>query len=91
MAAGSSFVPGATNAGQLKAYDEAGVKEKEWLTAGDERVRESHQIDGQIVDLHQSFTTNGGAKLQYPGDRSSGAPADEVIGCRCSVLPIVRT
>ena len=83
-------VIGATNSGQIRAYDEAGVKEKEWLTARDEKVRDSHQIDGQVVNLHQSFTTKSDTKLQYPGDRSAGAPPEEVINCRCTVVPIVR-
>ncbi len=81
---------GATNSGQLKAYDEAGIKEKEWLSALDEKVRDSHQINGQIVDLNQSFTTGAGTKLLYPGDRSSGAPAEEVINCRCTIVPVIR-
>lgn len=78
---------GATNDGQLKAYQEAGFESKEWLTARDEKVRDSHQIDGQTVKITQSFKTNLGTHLNYPGDRSSGAPAEEVINCRCTVLP----
>lgn len=82
---------GATNEGQLKAYDEAGIKQKEWLTAGDEKVRDSHStMNGQVVDLHQSFTSGFGAKLQYPGDRSVGVDPSEVINCRCTVIPVVK-
>lgn len=82
---------GATNQGQLKAYDEAGVKQKKWLTAGDERVRDSHlAMNGQVVDLHQSFTSGLGAKMQYPGDRSSGVDASEIVNCRCTVIPVVN-
>lgn len=84
-------VIGATNDGQVRAYDEAGVEKKEWISARDEKVRESHQIDGQVVPLHQSFTTGLGSKLQYPGDRSSSAPVEDIINCRCTVLPIVRS
>ncbi len=83
-------VIGATNSGQLKAYDEAGVQQKEWLTARDSIVRDSHRIDGQTVDLHQSFTTGEGTKLLYPGDRSAGQPAEEVVNCRCTVIPVIR-
>lgn len=83
-------VIGATNSGQLTAYKEAGVEQKEWLTARDENVRESHQIDGQIVDITQSFVTGQGSYLQYPGDRSSGAPPEDLINCRCSVLPVIK-
>ncbi len=80
---------GATNDGQVRAFDEAGIKQKEWLTARDEKVRDSHQIDGQVVDLTQSFKTNLGSHLLYPGDRSSGAPAEDVINCRCTVIPVI--
>jgi HK97 family phage portal protein len=83
-------VIGATNDGQITAYHEAGMEAKEWITARDERVRLSHQIDGQIVDIAQSFQTNMGSHLQYPGDRSSGAPAGDLINCRCTVLPILK-
>jgi len=81
-------VIGATNDGQLRAYQEAGMEAKEWLSARDERVRSSHQIDGQIVGITESFRTNDGNHLNYPGDRSSGAPAGDVINCRCTVLPV---
>lgn len=82
---------GATNQGQLKAYEDAGIKQKEWLTAGDEKVRDSHAtMNGQVVDLHQSFTTGLGTKLGYPGDRSGLADASEVVNCRCTVIPVVN-
>jgi uncharacterized protein with gpF-like domain len=79
-------VIGATNDGQVKAFGEAGFKKKSWSTARDELVRKSHRIDGQVRDLTQSFTTKAGSHLQYPGDRTSGAPAEEVINCRCTVI-----
>lgn len=80
---------GATNNGQIRSYIEAGIEAKEWLTARDERVRDSHRIDGQVVNITESFRTNLGSHLQYPGDRSSGAPAEDLINCRCTVLPVV--
>jgi uncharacterized protein with gpF-like domain len=84
-------VIGSTNEGQIDAYREADVKEKEWLTARDEKVRHSHLIDGQTVGISESFTTNDGNKLQFPGDRSTGAPAGDIINCRCTVAPITRS
>jgi len=81
-------VIGATNDGQLAAYNEAGMKGKAWITARDEKVRSSHQIDGQVVEITASFTTLDGSKLNYPGDRSTGAPAGDIINCRCTVRPI---
>jgi len=83
-------VIGAANDGQLRAYLSSGVEKKEWLSAKDERVRSSHQIDGQIVDATGTFTTNRGMRLLYPGDRSSGADAADVINCRCTILPIIK-
>lgn len=82
---------GATNEGQLKAYAEAGVEQTEWLTAGDERVRDSHAImDGQEVEMHQAFTSGLGSKLLYPGDRTHGAPPEDVINCRCTIIPVIK-
>ena len=81
-------VIGATNDGQLSAYGEAGMKGKKWLTARDEKVRASHQIDGQVVPITESFTTGDGNRLNYPGDRSTGAPAGDIINCRCTVNPV---
>lgn len=80
-------VIGATNDGQLASYIEAGMTKKEWLTARDEKVRDSHAAaDGQVVPITESFTTGIGSRLQYPGDRSSAAPAGDIINCRCTVL-----
>ena len=79
---------GATNEGQLAAYNEAGMTGKKWLTARDEKVRDSHQIDGQTVPISESFTTRAGNRLNFPGDRATGAPASDVINCRCTVNPI---
>ncbi len=81
-------VIGAANQGQLLSYTENGVQEKEWLTARDEKVRFSHQIDGQIVGITESFLLNNGVFMQLPGDRS--APLEDLINCRCGIAPIVR-
>lgn len=84
-------VIGATNDGQLRAYHEAGMEAKEWLSARDEKVRDSHQAaEGQIVGITEDFTTGDGNKLQYPGDRNSGADAGDIINCRCTVLPVLK-
>jgi len=76
---------GAVNGGSQLYYESEGVKEKEWLTAGDENVRESHQrLDGEVKLVGQSFS-NG---LEYPGDQK-GQPED-VINCRCTILPVAK-
>lgn len=61
-----------------------GVTRHEWLSARDERVRESHQIDGEDVVIGQPFS-NGLVRPHAPG-----APAGEVINCRCVTLPILE-
>jgi uncharacterized protein with gpF-like domain len=57
---------------------------KAWLTAGDDRVRDSHaSLNGDIIDVNEKFD-NG---LDHPRDVESGDPA-EVINCRCTLLLI---
>ena len=63
----------------FKQNDEL-VEGKEWLTAGDEKVRDSHAaLDGVVVALGDQFD-NG---CEYPGD-PAGAP-EETINCRCTI------
>ncbi len=48
------------------------------------RTRDSHvDMDGQTVKHGEAFTTPSGAQMMFPGDTSLGAPAEEVIQCRC--------
>jgi len=57
---------------------------KKWRTAGDLRVRHTHQrMNGDVVKFNDPFVSPSGARLQYPMDRSLGAGADEIVGCRC--------
>ena len=83
-------VIGAANSGQIEGYIENGVDRKMWITARDEKVRSSHLIDGQTVDVEDDFTLNSGVQIQYPGDRSGAAPVGEVVNCRCCVSPVVK-
>jgi uncharacterized protein with gpF-like domain len=54
---------------------------KNWKTAGDSRVRDSHAaIDGEEVDINALFS-NG---LKRPKD-PNGRP-EEVYNCRCTIL-----
>jgi HK97 family phage portal protein len=78
----------AYNFGAVAAWDQSEVVDsKEWLTAGDEVVRDAHaDAEGQIVPLDQPFTV-GGEALDFPGDPSGSA--ENVINCRCTVLPVV--
>lgn len=55
-----------------------------WVTAHDDRVRDSHaEMDGQTQPWDTAFISGLGNKLMYPGDGS--APAEDVINCRCVV------
>ena len=79
---------GAANFGADVAARETGLNlRKEWVSAADERTRESHAAaDGQIVGMDDAFDV-GGVSMMFPGDPS--APVEEVANCRCSVAHIV--
>ena len=79
-------VIGASNFGAFEGYKQSGVVErKEWLATKDDRTRPDHAaIDGQIVGLDETFS-NG---LRFPGDPRGSA--EDVINCRCTVLPWVK-
>lgn len=60
---------------------------KQWLSTEDKRTRPTHvEADKQRTLLSERFRV-GGAQLLFPGDPTG--PAQEVIMCRCSLLPIV--
>lgn len=78
------LVNGAANV----AYTEAGVEEKEWLTApGAEYPR--HELigglDGQRRKIDQPFEVDG-ELLHYPSDPAGSA--HNVINCRCALAPV---
>lgn len=61
-----------------------------WSATLDSRTRDSHEnLNNQTVTVGQPFVTAGGARLRYPGDTSLGAPASEVISCRCYAEPVI--
>ncbi len=63
---------------------------KEWSSVGDGRSRLSHSsASGQKVPKDKPFII-GGYKLMHPGDTSLGAPASEIISCRCTMRPIFK-
>lgn len=80
----------AANVGSDEAARATGLTMiKEWASAEDGRVRESHaNADGDEVGLDEAFNV-GGSALMFPGDPSG--PPKEIINCRCTVLhhPIV--
>ena len=63
---------------------EADTLEQTWVTAKDERVRDSHTtMNGQVRAMDEAFISGNGNLLKYPGDID--APPSETIQCRCVV------
>lgn len=55
---------------------------RQWVTAKDERVRNSHKsMNGQKRKANEAFISGNGNELRWPGDNR--APASETIQCRC--------
>ena len=73
---------GAAGYGAQGAAIETGLElQKEWISAFDERTRESHvQANGQKVGIDDYFDV-GGHQAKFPGDPD--LPPEECINCRC--------
>lgn len=85
----------ALHAGQYEGYEQivasgkvpASAITKVWSATGDKRTRETHaDMNGQKQPWGQPFISPSGAALQHPHDDSLGAPASEIIQCRCAML-----
>ena len=84
---------------EVLAYEQSGVvEEKGWLAAKDGRTRGAEvddpadhlHMDGQRVALNESFTDpKTGSKMMYPGDTSLGAGGEDIINCRCAIIPFI--
>lgn len=63
-----------------------------WSTTEDGRQRDTHDaMNGQEVrGLDMPFTSPSGAQLMFPGDTSRGAPASEIVACRCDEFIAIR-
>lgn len=66
---------------RFESFKAEGFEAQSWLSAGDELVRDQHQIDGEVVRIGEPFS-NG---LLYPNDPNG--EAGNVINCRCVTLP----
>ena len=84
---------GAMNAGRQEAIAQkvadgsipAGAVTKIWRSTPSSRTRDTHSaMDGQEVAFTAPFVSPSGARMMYPGDRSLGAPASEIVACRCA-------
>lgn len=65
------------------------VPTKEWVTAGDGKVRTSpfsHRAADEQKKLLDELFIVGGQKLKMPGDMSHGASIANVANCRCSSI-----
>lgn len=68
------------DAGKLKASD----IDVRWQSTPDLRTRHSHMtLNGTVVQFGMMFVSETGATMAYPGDIEHGAPAEEIINCRC--------
>ena len=80
----------AVNRSTAEAYSIAAADginiRKQWLSARDERVRETHaELDGVIVGVDEPFEMEG-ATASSPA--SFGVPSLD-INCRCTLIPVI--
>ncbi len=74
----------ARTTGQMAAFTTAGVEGKEWVTAGDGDVRDSHDaLSGAVIPVLDDFAIGIG---HGPGPGQSGV-AEEDVNCRCNLRP----
>ncbi len=69
----------AANAGAHEGMRQAGAEEKQWITARDGKVRDTHMIDLQKVSINEPFILPDGVQLMQPGDPAG--PAEDVVNC----------
>jgi HK97 family phage portal protein len=73
----------ANNKASLEGMKQCGITTKSWLTAGDERVRETHAVlDEVTIGIDEKFNV-GGYEADMPGDPN--LPPEESINCRCTI------
>ena len=71
-----------------KQMNEAGLNvKKQWLTAGDEKVRDVHaELNMQIVGVDESFDSSAGEVFQ-PAEFGE---ASLDVNCRCTLIPYIE-
>ncbi|HYE46225.1 MAG TPA: phage minor head protein [Caulobacter sp.] len=79
-------------AAKLESYEQlvqaghvtADQVQKVWKASADRRTRDTHaNLHGKVVGLREPFRSISGAQMMFPGDTSLGAPAAEIVACRC--------
>lgn len=83
-----TMVGRAENKGRLDRYkdlaDKGVVGKKVWIATADGRTRDWHiEMDGQEVEIDESFIDGLGNELECPCD--GGAPPETVYNCRCTM------
>lgn len=62
-----------------------------WAASLDNRTRDSHEMmNGQQRGLAEPYDSPYGARFMFPGDASLGAPAEELVNCRCTEYIEIR-
>ena len=64
---------------------ELGITQAIWINSNDNKVRDSHKINGQTVNLDEGFTLADGYKVAYPGDGDAAHSAN----CRCTISSVL--
>lgn len=66
---------------------DGGIAYKTWVTAGDERVRDTHDyLEGMTIAYDEEFFTYDGDSARFPGDFSDAA---NNVGCRCILKYVI--
>jgi SPP1 gp7 family putative phage head morphogenesis protein len=69
---------------RFDCFKNEGIEEHQWLTAEDDKVRETHEAEnGNIVKVGEPFPETG---LLHPLD-PDGEP-EEIINCRCTTIAV---
>ncbi len=74
-------------AGQVACKNTGFETEKSWYSSPDSITRDQHsEMDsGHYIDIGDLFVV-GGEFMEYPGDNTHGASAENIINCRCAQL-----
>lgn len=64
---------------------------KRWVATTDGRVRDDHlAMNGVEVPQDEPFILPDGSKMMFPGDISMGAPPEQTIQCRCTMIEFIK-
>jgi len=79
---------GSVNYSRHVAIERSGFGEKQWFTAGDEKVRIHHvEMQGKKVKVGENWVFSDGTWVRFPADPAGAA--SQIINCRCieTVVP----